>query len=272
MCRSNILILCCFLLLGGCVNKQILKSQVADIIKENPQMVLEALDDNSVQLLEIVERGVDKREKQKNKARFEKELKNPFKPQIDVSRIILGNPNAPVTVVEYSDFLCPYCGQANKMINNMVKNHPEKYRLFYKHFPLHKGSRKIAQVYEAIASFDHDKALDFKDYVFSHQKQFAGNKLDIALSEAVTKVKVDMGLFKEALNSEKITKIIADDLEEADTFRLDATPTFMVNGVTIRGYVSAKKFDDITNIILNRENASETDNEGEVCEDCLNQL
>ncbi|WP_027178630.1 DsbA family protein [Maridesulfovibrio bastinii] len=270
MFKVNALFLCFLILLGGCASKTTVRSQVEDVLKENPQLIFEVLEQNNVQLLEIVERGIDKREKQARKMQFEKELNNPFKPKLDLARLELGNPDAPVTVVEYSDFLCPYCSKANSMINAMVKNHPDKYRLFYKHLPLHKNSRKIAMIYEAIASIDHGKAFKFKNYVFSHQAKFREKNIDMALSQAVLETGIDSKALQQSLTSKELSSIVRQDVAEADSFGLDATPTFLVNGVTIRGFVSAKQFDDIVTTILEKGKKAEDD--GEVCEDCLNKM
>lgn len=270
MVKSNVIILCLLVLLGGCASKQVVRSQVEEVLKENPQLIFEVLEKNNVELLETVERGIDNREKQKREVRFEKELTNPFKPKIDPSRLILGNINAPVTIVEYSDFLCPYCGKANKMINNMVKLHPQKYRLFYKHLPVHEDSQRLALIYEAIASIDHDKAMIFKNYVFTNQKKFFGDKKDLALSLALVKAGVEPKDLDNALKSKKIAQIVSDDLKESNKFGLSATPTFMVNGVTVRGYVSEKTFEDIITTILKK--GKKANDDGEVCEDCLNKM
>lgn len=270
MFKSKVLILCMLVLLGGCAGKQAVRSEVKQVLKDNPELVLEVLEENNVELLEIVERGIDKRERQKREARFKKELDNPYSPSIDMNRPMLGNPDAPVTVVEYSDFLCPYCGKASSMINNLVQSNPDKYRLFFKHLPLHKDSRKLALIYEALASIDHEKARHFKNYVFANQEEFTGKNKDMALSMAVTETGVDAKALDKALKSEKIRQTIFNDIQEAKKFGLDATPSFMVNGVTIRGYVPEAQFKKTVSII--REKGKKIVDEGEVCEDCLNEM
>ncbi len=256
---------------SGCVSKQVLKSQLTEIIKENPQIVLDAMRENSLELLDIVESGVDARNELKRKAKFQAEINNPFKPVISTDRASIGNPDAPVTIVEYSDFLCPYCKKGAEVVRDLVAENPAKYRLIYKHLPLHAESKKLAAVFEAIALIDKDKAFKFHDAAFQNQKKLFDDSEGKVLGKILLELGIDLGELQKVLKSTKIAENIAADQAEAKSFGFDATPTFLVNGVSIRGYVPTDKFEAIVELILEKSPKKEH-TDGEVCEDCLNKM
>ncbi|WP_321403707.1 thioredoxin domain-containing protein [Maridesulfovibrio sp.] len=272
--KRLLLILSVVIMVSGCANKQMLKEQIAEAIRENPQIVLDAMRENSLDLLEIVEQGFDKRAKLKRKAMLEEEIKNPFQPRIWSERPMLGNPDAPVTIVEYSDFLCPYCSKGAVVVTKLAREHPEKYRLIFKHLPMHKKSRQLAVVFEAIAQFDKEKAYMFHDLAFSRQKKLYEDKSGIELVKILKEIKVDPAKLQKIINSEKLNEYLLADEQEANKFKIDATPTFLINGVAVRGYLPADKFDQMVEMILEKtkEQLPVETPEGEICEDCLNQM
>ncbi|ACS80095.1 DsbA family protein [Maridesulfovibrio salexigens] len=274
MLKRIALVICLVVMFSGCVNKQMLKEQIAEVIRENPQIVLDAMRENSVDMLTIVEQGIDQREKQKREAMLEAEIKNPFKPRVWSERPMLGSPEAPVTIVEYTDFLCPYCSKGAKVVSKLVAEQPEKYRLIFKHLPMHKNSRELALVFEAIAQFDKERAYKFHDLAFERQKDLYEDKEGIVLSKILEEVAVDPDLLQKHLRSPKLQAFLLADEKEAGAFGIDATPTFLVNGVSVRGYLPADRFEQMVDMIMEKSGKAATSEtiEGEVCEDCLNQM
>ncbi|NDV28835.1 thioredoxin domain-containing protein [Desulfovibrio sp. JC010] len=274
MLKRILLILSVVVLFSGCVNKQMLKEQIAEAIRENPQIVLDAMRESSMDMLAIVEQGIDEREKLKREAMLNAEIKNPYQPRIWNERPMLGNADAPVTIVEYSDFLCPYCSKGAAVVSKLAQEQPEKYRLVFKHLPMHKNSRELALVFEALAKIDKEKAYKFHDLAFERQKELYEDKDGIVLGKILEEVQVDPDLLQKNLSSVQLQEYLLADEKEAGEFRIDATPTFLVNGVSIRGYLPADRFEKMVNMILEKSKTQEPveSPEGEVCEDCLNQM
>lgn len=275
MLKRILLILSVVVLFSGCVNKQMLKEQIAEAIRENPQIVLDAMRESSVEMLEIVEQGIDQREKLKREAMLAAEIENPYQPRVWAERPTLGSSTAPVTIVEYTDFLCPYCSKGAKVVRQLVTEQPEKYRLVFKHLPMHKNSRELALVFEAIAQFDKTKAFKFHDLAFELQKQLYEDKGGVVLGEILEDVGVNPDQLQKSLNDSKLQEFLLADEKEAGEFRINATPTFLINGVSVRGYLPADKFESMVNMIMEKSgkaNAPVETPEGEVCEDCLNQM
>ncbi len=271
MFKKMILLLVAVFTVSGCVNKQVLKDQIAEILKDNPQIVLEAMRENSMDVLMIVEQGIDAREKAKREARFENELNDPFKPVFLPGRVVLGSPEAPVTIVEYTDFLCPYCSKAAKVVRKLVEDNPGKYKLYFKHLPLHEESRELAAVFEALTMIDTEMAYKFHDLAFEKQKELYNDKEGLVLKSILDQVGVDFAKLQEKLESPEVQERMLSDEREAREFGLNATPTFLVNGVSIRGYLPADRFESMVEFILVKSSKAKSE-DGEVCEDCLNQM
>ena len=97
---------------------------------------------------------------------------------IDLNRHVYGNPDAPVTVVEYGDFECPYCGAAAPVLRELVDGSDGKVRLVFRHFPLftlHPFALTAALAAEA--SGEHFWAMHW--LLFSHQNRLADSDLEI---------------------------------------------------------------------------------------------
>ncbi|NDV22281.1 thioredoxin domain-containing protein [Desulfovibrio sp. JC022] len=274
MLKRIMLILSVAVMFSGCVNKQMLKEQIAEAIRENPQIVLDALREKKMDMLVILEQGISEREKLKRAARLEAEIQNSFKPRIWAGRPMLGNVDAPVTIVEYSDFLCPYCSKAASVVSKLAIEQPEKYRLVFKHLPMNEKSRKLALFFEAIALFDKEKAYKFHDLVFGHQKELYEDNSGAVLAKIIDEAGVDHDLLQKSINSMQVQEYLLADEKEARAFKINATPTFLINGVVVRGYLPAERFEKKVDLILEKTTKRTTAEaqEGEACEDCLNQM
>ncbi|WP_415719366.1 DsbA family protein [Maridesulfovibrio sp.] len=273
MLKRIILILSVVVLFSGCANKQKFNDQLRGAIRENPQIILDALDENSVALLAILDKGIQKREALKRLSKFEGEINNPAQPKILDERILLGNADAPVTIVEYSDFLCPFCSKGANVVSKLATEQPDKYRLLFKHLPLHNNSRELALIYEAVARIDKNKAYKFHNLVFAQQKALYEDKTGAVLKNILKEINIDHARLQESVNSAQVREFLIDDGQEAKKFKINGTPTFLVNGVAIRGYVPVERFEETVNYILKKEkeNAVRVE-DGEICEDCLNQM
>ena len=273
MLKRVILILSAVVLISGCVTKQNFKEQLRETIREDPRIVLDVLDENSVAMLAIVDKGVQEQKKNERLAKFESEIKNPRQPEIHPERVMFGNVDAPVTIVEYSDFLCPYCSKGANVVSKLATEQPGKYRVIFKHLPLHKNSRELAMFFEAIVQIDKDKAYKFHDLAFAHQKALYEDKSGTVLNDLLKEVGVDRGQLQKSINSAQVREYLMSDEQEARRFKINGTPTFLVNGVAVRGYVPVERFEETVDYVLEKSSKKTADaQDGEICEDCLNQM
>ncbi len=178
---------------------------------------------------------------------MEEEFKNPKKPEIAENRAVLGKADAPITIVEYSDFQCPFCTRGYLVVKEVKEKYGEKVRFMYKHLPLmdkHPEAMPAAQYFEAIALQSKEKAYKFHDMIFENQDKLNAEKAKF-LDDAVKKVGADLAKVKKDLKSEVVAKNIQADMEEARKFDFNGTPGFLVNGVSIRGAYPVQHFQKI---------------------------
>lgn len=222
-------------------------------IEKDPKIVFAAIEADPEGFIEVVnkaaqaaqQKGAEKSQAEESKKRDE-EFKNPLKPELQPDRPAKGPANAPVTIVEYSDFQCPYCTRGYQTINEVLKAYDGKVRVIFKHLPLdfHPKAMPAAKMFEAIAMQDHAKAFKFHDIVFENQAELNQRGEDF-LKEAAKKAGADMKRIEKDLNDPKIAARITADMEEARKFDISGTPGFLINGVSLKGAYPFPEFKTI---------------------------
>jgi protein-disulfide isomerase len=144
---------------------------------------------------------------------------------------VKGPKGAPVTIVEWSDFQCPYCSQGVSVIKQLEDSYKDKFRVAYKHqpLPMHPNAQIAAEA--AAAAQEQGKFWPMHDKMFANQ-----GALDRAsLERYAQEVGLDVGKFKAALDSGKFKSAVAADSAEGFKVGANATPTFFVNGRMVQG-------------------------------------
>ncbi len=229
------------------------KKEVKKVLEENPEILFNIIENNPKKFFDAVgkaessaRKSMQQEARQKELAEEEKAFKNPKKPEIDSKRAIFGDTSAPVTIVEYSDFQCPYCAKAAKTVNKVLKEYKGKVRLLYKHLAFKPMAEPTARYYEAIAMESPKKAKDFHDYVYENQKKLYSEG-ESFLEKAAKFVKADMAGIKKHKDSQTVSDRLAADKAEAEKFEFSGTPGFLVGGIPVRGAYPFDKFKSIIN-------------------------
>jgi Na+/H+ antiporter NhaA len=146
---------------------------------------------------------------------------------VDPKRDHLRGPlDAPVTLVEYGDFECPYCGQAEPIVRALLADFGDL-RYVWRHLPLsdvHTEAQIAAEASEAAAAQGH--FWEMYDTLLSHQDALTVRDLMRHADE----LGLDVGRFREHLRKRKGSGRIAEDVESADLSNVSGTPTFFING------------------------------------------
>ncbi len=249
MKQLTAMLLMTVLVLAGCAGKE----DVRKTLEENPDIVFDVLQKNPEKLVETLNQAIEHvkkqaREKAQNErvSRRENEYKNPRQPQVDEKRAIFGPLNAPITIVEYSDFECPYCSRGYNTVKKVVKEYGDKVRVVYKHFPLrfHQMAEPSARYFEAIVLQDTEKAQKFHDAVFENQNALKSDK-EAFLKRTAKTVGANMVRLKQDLNSDLVKERIRADMQEASKFGFTGTPGFLINGVALKGAQPYSEFKKI---------------------------
>ncbi len=239
------------LILSACAPSS---KQLKEAIEKDPSIVFTAIEKDPEKFIEVVNKaareaqakGAEKAA-QEETAKRDEEFKNPLKPEIEEGRAIWGPADAKITIVEYSDFQCPYCSRGFQTLQEVKKAYPNQIRFVFKHLPLefHPMAMPAAKYFEAIARQGADKAYKFHDYVFENQGELNAKK-DGFLKEAAKKVGADMKKLEKDLNDPSLMDRINKDTAEAQKFGISGTPGFVINGVSLKG---AYPFPEFKNII-----------------------
>jgi protein-disulfide isomerase len=151
------------------------------------------------------------------------DLADPVDPQRDHIR---GPADAPVTLVEYGDFECPYCGQAESVIRDLLADFGDL-RYVWRHLPLndvHSHAQLAAEASEAAAT--QEKFWEMYDLLLAHQEALTVN----ALISYAQELELDVERFRESLRKRKYEGRVAEDVDSADRSNVSGTPTFFING------------------------------------------
>ena len=152
-----------------------------------------------------------------------------------------GPPEAPVTIVEFSDFQCPYCAQARKVADQAVTAFAGKVRLVFRDYPLgfHDKAPKAAEAGQC--ADEQGKFWPMHDWMFEHQ-----DKLDPAgLKEGAKIAGVDQAKFDGCLDSGKFADKVKASTKAGQEAGVSGTPAFFINGRLISGAQPFDKFKEM---------------------------
>ncbi len=157
-----------------------------------------------------------------------------------------GSLNAPVVLVEFADYECPYCQKVNPQIQQLKKEYGDNLTIVYKDFPLpmHHGSEKAAEA--ARCAGEQGKFWLYHDVLF-YSRQV---EVD-ALKEHARVLNLDTEKFDTCLDSGAESAVVKKDLEEAKSLGLTGTPSFFVNGHFFSGVVDYAALKDMVNQQMN---------------------
>ena len=163
-----------------------------------------------------------------------------------------GPENAPVTIVVFSDYQCPYCAKTATVVEQVIETNPEKVKLVFKNYPLamHK-SAKIAAI-AALAANDQGKFWEFHKALFENAKDLNEDKI----KEIAQQLGLDTEKFDKDLKDPAIEKTIAADVQEGRKIGVQGTPTVFVNGRLAKSRTVDGLQDMIDSDLNERETAS----------------
>lgn len=162
-----------------------------------------------------------------------------------------GKDDAAVTVVEFSDFQCPFCSKGKERVAALKKEYGKKIRIIFKNFPLpmHPEARPASEAALCVNEQNSDKFWTFHDMLFEHQDKLGASDL----KEYAKKVGVDMKKFEECVSTKKYAAHVEGTIEEARKNGVNSTPSFFVNGYPIRGARDIEEFKEIIDEELARK-------------------
>jgi Na+/H+ antiporter NhaA len=140
---------------------------------------------------------------------------------------IRGRPDAPVTLLEYGDFECPYCATADPTIKELLRRFEDEVRFVFRHLPLndvHSSAQVAAEAAEAAG--EQGSFWDMYDLLIEHHEELSPRDL----VRYAAQLGLDVDRFRDGLRQRRFAARIAEDVSSADASGVSGTPTFFVNG------------------------------------------
>jgi len=144
---------------------------------------------------------------------------------------VRGNANAKITLVEFSDFQCPFCVAATPQLDALLKAYPTQVKLAFKQFPLDSHSQAALAASAALAAQKQGKFWQLHDGMFAMKGNLSRQRI-LSLASVLG---LDMKRFEADLNSAEIKLAVSKDMEEGEHIGVDSTPTLFVDGMRFNG-------------------------------------
>lgn len=148
---------------------------------------------------------------------------------------VRGNPQAPVSIVEFTDFQCPYCKKIQPTLHKLLETFPNDLKLIYKHYPLdfiHSHSRRVAEA--ADCAGDQGKFWEYSDLLYDKTMEWGivdkPDMLEPVLDKYALTVGLDMKVFHECIDSGAKKAVVEKNRLEGKHLFVSGTPTLILNG------------------------------------------
>jgi protein-disulfide isomerase len=166
-------------------------------------------------------------------------------PRLEVAaagRPAKGPADAPIEMIEFSDFQCPFCQRANPTVQQVLSTYGDRIHFVYRHYPLpnHPNARPAAEA--AACADEQGKFWPYHDQLFANP-----NKLATAdLKQHAVELGLDSARFNTCVDTHQAAAVVDADIKEADRTGMSGTPAFFINGRSLDG---AQPFDAFKRII-----------------------
>lgn len=160
-------------------------------------------------------------------------------------RPTLGPADAPVTIVEFADFECPFCAHAFGEIETLANTtYKGKIKVIFKNYPLnvHPWAKTAALGAECARLQNPEAFWDFARYYYATQGQITIKNVQQKIDNEASKLKLDDASLKACMAGTAASARIAEDQADANAVKVSSTPTFFINGIAVVGLPEGKVF------------------------------
>ena len=160
---------------------------------------------------------------------------------------VRGNIEAQVSIIEFSDFECPYCGEEYPIIKQLLDTYGTQIRFQYRDFPIsdaHQNAQSAAEAAECAHA--QSKFWEYHDILFEHQDSLAREDL----GRYARDTGLDLKLFNQCLDGRSKTNEVIADFDDGRALGVGGTPTFFINGTKYAGVLSEEEFTEIIEGLL----------------------
>ncbi len=164
-----------------------------------------------------------------------------------------GNPEAKVTLVEYSDFQCPACASYHPIVEQLMTEIGTQINFVYRHFPLPQHDQAEAAAYAAEAAGKQDKFWEMYNLLFQKQTQWADKPgAEKTFESYAVTLGLDIAQYQKDFSSSEVKDKVESDRTDGLKNGLNSTPSFFLNGQQI---ANPRGYDEFKNLILAADNS-----------------
>jgi protein-disulfide isomerase len=178
-----------------------------------------------------------------------KVLLDPVRTEVAATGPAQGPENAPITIVEFSDFECPYCARINPTLEQVKAKYGDQVRLVFRQFPLsiHRSAQKAAEA--SLCAHDQGKFWELHDAMFQNQQELGTDQLKAKAAQ----LGLEAAAFDECLDSGKHADAVQADMKAGSEAGVTGTPAMFLNGRMISGAVPLERITEVIDDELRRK-------------------
>ena len=209
------------------IDDNVLKKAIIQVIQDDPKMVYDAYMAYQRQLAQ-----------ERDAQQLEYSFKNPATVPVRPDNPAKGPDNAPITIVCFMDFQCPYCARSVFTISDLMERYPGKIKLVYKNNPLPNHTAALDAAKAALAAGKQGKYWEFRDRLYADMSRLN----DAGYVKLAGELGLDLAKFNADRRSPDVAATITADQKEAAGLSLRSVPFFYVNGIPVKGAKSVDYF------------------------------
>lgn len=152
-----------------------------------------------------------------------------------------GPADARVTIIEFSDFQCPFCNRVRPTLDALLEAYPADVRLVYRHLPLANHPRARVAAEASVCADEQGGFWAFHDRIFDHPEALSDGDL-LAHAKAIG---LDPAAFLHCLDEDRVAATVERDFAAARDAGLDGTPSFLINGIPLGGAQPLERFREL---------------------------
>ena len=161
-----------------------------------------------------------------------------------------GPDDAPITIIEFADFECPFCGRVTSTLRRIEDVYKGRVKFVWKHLPLSIHVNAVPAALAAEAARKQGKFWEYHDKLFENQQQLTMSDLKRYSQE----LQLDEALFENHMSEPELRERVDADREEADQLEVNVTPSFFINGRYLRGAQPFEAFAKVIDEELTKRN------------------
>lgn len=158
-----------------------------------------------------------------------------------------GNKDAPIKIVEFFDYECPYCKNAQPTIHSLLENYTSDILLTYVHYPLKGHKHAFTAAIAAECARIQNRFKPYHDLLFERQEFLSDSLYSIIAQEIELS---DLQVFNRCLSDQESAPVVNAGFNLAERLKINAIPAFIINGTLFTGAMPLRDFEKIINDML----------------------